>query len=237
MSDQQTSSYFAVIPEFVVYGCTPRAIQVYGLIQRHTDRERKAWPGRERLAELADTSVKTIDRAIAELETVGAIIKEKRPGTSNMYRLPAMRYEGGDTSDQGGDTSVPTGGDISVPTGGDTSVSLTRTILNENQLNDTSAGRNELWDTLVTIFGKPPASQRSMYGKVVKELHDLGATGEDIQLRAVRLVDTWGPGKLTINSLLKHWARFGTDLARLNESDVAAFKLKATLADWEGNGT
>ena len=229
MSNTQSSSYFAVIPEFVIYGCTPRAIQIYGLIQRHTDRDRKAWPGRERLAALADTSVKTIDRAITELVEAGAIIKETRPGQSNMYRLPTMKHEGGDIT-------VPTGGDTTVATGGDISVSLTRTSLNENQLNEPALRRNELWDALVSIFGNPPASQRSNYGKVVKELHELGATAEDVQIRAVRLVDTWGAGKLTINSLLKHWARFGTDLARLTDGDIAAFKLKATLADWE-NGT
>jgi hypothetical protein len=84
---------FESIPHWLLYerGLSGTAIRLYLILRRHRNYETgQCWPGRKRLADLAETSIKTIDRAIARLAEVGAISiikRKKRDGSpdSNLY--------------------------------------------------------------------------------------------------------------------------------------------------------
>ena len=83
---------FAIIPEWVVAsGVSQTALLVYFWLARHaSDEDGTAWPSRQRLAELAGVSTRTVTRAIAELEAAGALTVTARytatgGQTSNRY--------------------------------------------------------------------------------------------------------------------------------------------------------
>ena len=86
--------------------------------------------------------------------------------------------------------------------------------------------RNEIWDTLVELFGEPSPNRRSIYGRVCQYLTDAGATPELIRQRATRIVTDWGPETLTLTSLEKHWSRFDGLAGQITEADVRAAKRK-----------
>lgn len=86
---------FAIIPEWIILNCSANAVKLYAILHRHADGERKAWPGRRRLAELLDVSVNTLDRVLTELKKNGAITVQPRiDGSgqhSNVYILEIDR--------------------------------------------------------------------------------------------------------------------------------------------------
>jgi hypothetical protein len=119
---------FAIVPEWVLDApISDRACRLYGILGRYADRHSNhAWPSRRRLAERLRCSVKSIDRAVAELEAVGALRVERRydeegEQTTNLYTLLRLT-RGGDTAD------APRGGTGDAPPR-DTTVPL-----NENQV-------------------------------------------------------------------------------------------------------
>lgn len=64
-----TGDRFAVLPETVLYApISDRAVRVYAVLQRHTNMEAGAIPGRKRLAKMCNgCSLSSLDRAIREL--------------------------------------------------------------------------------------------------------------------------------------------------------------------------
>ena len=82
------------------------------------------------------------------------------------------------------------------------------------------AARNPIWDTLVELFGEPAPTRRALYGRVTAYLADQEATPDLIRERAIRIVTDWGPEKLTLTSLEKHWSRFDGLAGQITEADV-----------------
>ena len=95
---------FAAIPEWLLHSdVSGQTIRLCCVIQRHANPAGDAWPGRKRLAKLMYKSTGTVDRAIGELVSVGAltvtrrwrtlegeIVFEAKDGaeaTSNLYHL------------------------------------------------------------------------------------------------------------------------------------------------------
>lgn len=83
---------FAIVPEWVLDAeVSDRAVRLYGLLARYADQRGLAWPRRAVLAERLRTSVKSVDRAMAELETLRAVEVEARfddgGQRSNYYRV------------------------------------------------------------------------------------------------------------------------------------------------------
>ena len=100
------------------------------------------------------------------------------------------------------------------------------------------AARNPIWDTLVELFGEPAPTRRKLYGRVTAYLVDQEATPDLICERAARIVTDWGPEKLTLTSLEKHWSRFNGLAGQITEADVVKAKrlqarreLRAALED------
>lgn len=70
--------------------------------------------------------------------------------------------------------------------------------------------KNPWWDVLVEVTGVEPTtpSEKSNYGKAVKDLRAIGASPGDIRLRGTRYRDMWPDMELTPNALLQHWSKF-----------------------------
>jgi hypothetical protein len=65
-----------------------------------------------------------------------------------------------------------------------------------------------LWDALTEALGVTPQTgpERSRRGKVVHDLKEVGATPEDVRLRAARYVLKYGANRLTDTALVAHWS-------------------------------
>jgi hypothetical protein len=74
------NAYFAMIPECVLYNpdISGNAVRIYGALNRHANSEGQAFPSRSRLAKLCALSIRTVDKAIAELEAIDALVKQRR---------------------------------------------------------------------------------------------------------------------------------------------------------------
>ena len=64
---------------------SPRAVTVLLAILSHIDNDRRAYPGLERIGELAGVRWLTAKRAVKELEDAGLLTREVRPGMSTQY--------------------------------------------------------------------------------------------------------------------------------------------------------
>jgi len=84
--------------------------------------------------------------------------------------------------------------------------------------------RNEIWDTLVELFGEPSPNRRSIYGRVCHYLTEQDATPDLIRQRATRIVTDWGPETLTLTSLEKHWSRFDGLAGQITQVDAQVAK-------------
>lgn len=115
---------FSIVPEWLIDAeVSDRAIRVYTILARYADNETlQAFPSRDLIAERARCHVKSVDRAVEELISVGAVVKSHRKAgngfMSNVYTLRRIP--------QGRDTTVPRVG-TPVSLGRDTRVPLTRT--------------------------------------------------------------------------------------------------------------
>jgi hypothetical protein len=71
--------------------------------------------------------------------------------------------------------------------------------------------RDEIWDAVMWVCrintSGIPAGARSGYGKVVKELKQLGATPQDIHERGAAYRIAYRDAPLTPHALIKHWAQ------------------------------
>lgn len=70
---------FAMLPIALLDRCKDaNAIHVYAILSRYSNRERKAWPGNERIAADMGASVRTVQRGLELLRTIGGIRTEPR---------------------------------------------------------------------------------------------------------------------------------------------------------------
>lgn len=94
---------FAVIPEWVLFAdVTPQAVRLYGVLARKADNEtRQLWWSRRGLALLLRAQdPRVVDRAMAELESIGAVsvtrnrVKADGSPDTNLYRLHTTPWGG-----------------------------------------------------------------------------------------------------------------------------------------------
>ncbi len=115
---------FAQTPEWLLDAdVSDRAIRLFAILTRYAGEKDRAFPGRPKIAERCRCSVNSIDRAMAELVEVHAIVIEPhyRPDgsrTSNSYWIwPAVPEEG--CPQGGGGVAPPVG--RGAPTDGEAS--------------------------------------------------------------------------------------------------------------------
>jgi hypothetical protein len=81
MNDNITTDLrFSMVPAWVLdSGISDKAIRLYAVLAGYADAETgQAYPGRTLLSKRLDCSTKTVDRAVSELMSVGAIRKQQR---------------------------------------------------------------------------------------------------------------------------------------------------------------
>jgi len=89
-----SDQYFAVIPESVLYAdISSNAVRVYGVLRRHADKDDgTCHPGRTRIAKLANIHERSVDRALRELESIGAIEVMHRVDPDNPKQFLSNQY-------------------------------------------------------------------------------------------------------------------------------------------------
>lgn len=107
---------FAIVPEWILYhpDLSAQAVRLYGVLSRHTDdKTRSGSPGRAKLAARMSCSRDTVDRAVDELVSAGAVDvvnrwrdKAKTIRDSNVYRLKTVAPRGNDAHTRAGETSA-----------------------------------------------------------------------------------------------------------------------------------
>lgn len=102
------TTFFAIIPEWVLRQASPSAVKLYGLLDRYAGRGGTCWPRREALAESLGCSTRNVSRLVRELETIGALVCEAQyrddgGQTSNRFylRRETPTSGGGDTRAEG----------------------------------------------------------------------------------------------------------------------------------------
>ena len=196
--DVSIDGYFAIVPEWVIDAeISDRAVRLYARLRRHAGRSlTAARPSRATLAEKLHTSVKSIDRALRELEESGAVTIRHRwsdpQGTEYVYvrdvdhpipapsgyvihNVPAVPNPqgGSDTSDatprDTGDQTVAT--PVTPPVGTPVGVGVGTPVTHER----------ESLETEVKDLGAPSAS------------HTSESDSKTRKKRATRLPDDWTP--------------------------------------------
>lgn len=92
--------------------------------------------------------------------------------------------------------------------------------------------RDEVWDALIDWFGEPLPSQRSRYGRILKDLRAVNATAGDVYARC----HAWPlhfPGlTLTPEALLKWWSQLGRQPLRASRHEVEQYRERMLLEKW-----
>lgn len=85
---------------------------------------------------------------------------------------------------------------------------------------DTSSAFDEVWEAFCVLFGEPTSPTRALQAKIVRELSERGADGDEVIRRAGAMAALWGPQRVTVTSLFKHWGRFDGSISTVDESGV-----------------
>lgn len=162
-----TDIRFSIVPEWVLDAkISDRALRVYAVLARYADNDTlQAFPGRATIAERVRCSVKSVDRALEELISVGAIEKEHRvkDGVYQSSLFTVIRVGVGTAVTPGVGTRVTLGGDTGDARVGTrvTNRTITSELEPENYINEF----NEFWN----IYPKK-ADKRVAFRAFVKAL-------------------------------------------------------------------
>jgi hypothetical protein len=171
-------------------------------------------------------STNTVSGAIAHLEELGwvSVIRSRAAGRQavNQYIVNGEAMSGRGERDR----------DVAVSATGDVAVSATELhpALTTSKNHIAAPPRNQWWDALVSVFGEPSNGQRALYGRVATLVSSRWEPSE-IPTRAARLAELWGPEKVTVASLEKHWSRFDAAIGGVTASDVEAFSRERGRAE------
>ncbi len=195
---------FSIIPEWLLdVGVGDRAIRLYAVLGRYADKVTGfAFPSRKTLSARLKCSIRSVDRAIEELQEVGALRVEHRRADdgdwqSNLYIVSRVAHSTTPVAG-GGDTAGTRGSDTGVPTGGDTGGDLTRATLNESSVSVPETGGPPPLMAARKAFVGAPENER------VARLIDLG---DCIGLRrnggfAARIVKKFGQGQGVVDAVV-----------------------------------
>jgi hypothetical protein len=153
---------FSIVPEWVLDAdISDRAIRVYSILARYADNDTlQAFPSRETLAKRCHCHWRSIDRAIDELVSLGAIVKTHRKHgdayQSNLYTLrrvlPRLSV-GTDTTV----TGVLTPESLGTDTGGNLTITTQLEPEELEPFNDIDEQFNQFWSVYPRKKGKGQA--------------------------------------------------------------------------------
>lgn len=83
--DVTIDGYFAILPEWVIDAdISDRAVRLYAVLRRFAGGDLKARPSRRKLAARLRTSLSSVDRALSELQVIGAVTVRHRWTNSSL---------------------------------------------------------------------------------------------------------------------------------------------------------
>jgi hypothetical protein len=189
MNDQiNTDLRFSIIPEWVLDAdISDRAIRIYSILARYADNETlQAFPSRDTLGKRAFCNVKAVTKAIEELVTIGAVIKQHRKqGDSYQSNLYTLRRVGPSLTPPRVSPDRGVGSDLTPPRVSDDPLTRTTELEPLNDIQHFEQERqqrliqefNTFWDIYPRKLGKGEAK-----GAFVKAVDKFGA---DVVLEGV----------------------------------------------------
>jgi len=151
-----TDLRFSIIPEWVLDAkVSDRAIRIYSILARYADNETlQAFPSRDTLAKRAQCNLKAVTKAIDELVSIGAVIKEHRKqGDSYQSNLYTLRRVGPIQTPPRVKSDMGVGSNLTPPRVSDDP--LTRTT--ELEPSNLISSFNEFWEIYPRKMGKGEA--------------------------------------------------------------------------------
>lgn len=157
---------FAQIPADVIVQASARALRVYAFLARHVDASGHAWPSERHLADDAGVSLSTIERGVAELVALGAIVvvgrRSTRGGAVNVYALgdarPQVAVKSDGQPDEPREVAVTSDGRLAVKSDGQ----------NETQRNETHHARPR--ETADRCRPRPPSGGADDVDRLLERL-------------------------------------------------------------------
>ena len=220
---------FTQIPDWI--GQHPKVthacFRVYWAICHRVGKARTAYPSIATIATDAHCSTSTVTTSIEILQSIGAMVvtprksKDGKSVISNHYYLPMAAPIATNAPPPRDERDTPLRDEREQTT----SISLTPST--EPKI----AKRDEWWDTLTDLLGKPTPQQTSLQGRLVHRVRTDGHPPQEILVRAERLASMWGPAKLTLASLEKHWERMGVPLAGITKQQMVDNQRQRELAE------
>ena len=193
----RVDEYYAIVPEWVIdLPISAQAVRLYAVLNRYADKDDgTCFPAIATLARRMHTSNSTVKRALNELKKCGAVFVEPRYNaetkeqTSNLYtvmrRNPFIYEQPPVTDDPQGSSPE------------------------SHKPKSTKQRKNaHIYSALVEAMGYSPKTQveRGGWNKCVKELADIGATPDDIEIRVKMYREHWKGITVTPYALVKHWS-------------------------------
>ena len=218
-----THTPFVILPKWILFNDILKhtSILVYAYLAHRANTEHQAWPGIRTVGRELGMSTRTVQNGIDELETIGAIRVDRKDGRVNRYHVRIDPVAVSTTPVA--ESTTPTVVEITTKQ---------EPSSNKNQLQDRGiARRDEWWDTLTNLLGKPAPSQTKLQGRLVARVKADGHPPQEILVRAERLAAAWGPEKLTLASLEKHWERMGVPLAGVTKQQMVDSQRQRELAE------
>lgn len=204
---------FAQIPEWIIKAeISSHAKVLWAALDRFAGLPHGAIPSRAMLArEWLHVSVFTLDRAKAELLEIGALTLEKSPGHTDTYMLEEAPTISTDANTISAPVQIPP----SAPVLNEREI-VEREQEKERTPSTALAVRSEVWDALVAATGITPEThgERSKFGKSTSELLAVGATPDEIALRASRWPERFPDATLTDRALVNHWGALSNGAPR-----------------------
>ncbi len=164
----------------------------------------RSYPGEQRLIEMTGYSVSTVRRITAELLKLGMLVQVKagHRGQRAEYWV-ALKASQSDTQSAESLSSEPT-----KPIADDTPPVLDPSV--EILPSVVSHDRDEIWDTLVDLFGEPSNDgTRGKRNRVVKLLKQSSASPDDIRTRYAAWRHLFSDATITDTGLANQWDALG----------------------------
>jgi len=221
--------YFAVVPEWIIYAVTPRALQVYCILRRHADYSQgdaETFVSRRRMAELGKCHVGTIDRALAELVGAEAIVRQPRFAdgrqTSNLSTV--RTGPGGVRIDAEGGVSTDAEGEVSVDAEGYTESHMTESHSTELALAGVKASHDAMVWALVDAMGwdrdEVPQAQWGRVHAAAKQLTEIGADPAEVPERVLVYRAKYRGAAVTPTGIATNWPALRSLEFAVSERDV-----------------
>ena len=208
---------FSIVPEWLIdSGCSDKALRLYVVLARYADNDKlTAYPGRGTLAKRMNCHRASVDRAVEELVSLGAITKTVRVKDgkyqSSLYTIRRIA-----PSSTHATTPVAP---VQRPPLHPCDIELEPENVEPEELLAATPPKSErrvkdnLFETVADVCGIGLTSltktARGQLNKAAKELRDIGATDEQVRHKAKAYKTQYPNATLTPMALIKHWASFG----------------------------